>query len=196
MGSCKKCGFQQLWSLGLRKQLVDAYGKLRPGVDKVWLTKIKWERIKSGDAPGTGQVGVQQGGDKEILRQKCEGTIIELLDQFESKVMKKYPLNRQTLIKQKEADQECEDNLPPGVFDVDSDHSENGPIPNAREIQSEYWQLKQFSLFISMWRYLLSSAWLDRTSTLEKGDAVTVEPEGKSVAGLSLIHISEPTRRS
>ena len=136
---------------------------------------------------------MQQGGDKEILRQRCEGTIIDLFDEFETKVMKKYPFHRQTLIKQKEADQQCEDNLPPGVFDVDSDHSENGPIPNAREIQSEYWKLKQFSLFISMWRYLLSSAWLNRTSVLQKGDAVTVEPEGESVAGSLTPHVNSPS---
>ena len=36
------------------------------------------------------------------------------------------------------------------VLDVDSDHSENGPIANAREIQCEYWKLKTFSLFISI----------------------------------------------
>ena len=34
-GTCKKCGFNQVWKDGLRKQVVDAYGNLRPGVDKV-----------------------------------------------------------------------------------------------------------------------------------------------------------------
>ena len=35
MGKCEQCGFGTLWSKGLRKEVVDAYGKLRPGVDKV-----------------------------------------------------------------------------------------------------------------------------------------------------------------
>ena len=183
MQNCSGCRFQQLWSKGLRKELLDAYGKLKPGVDKVWLTKIKWERIKSCAVPGTGEQGVPASEQKEMLRQRVEGTIIELLDEFESKVMAKYPFHRQTLIKQKEAAQQCEDNLSPGVLDADSDHSENGIIANAREIQSEYWKMKHFSLFISMWRYLVSAVWIDRTSVLSKGDCVTVEPEGQSVPG-------------
>ena len=141
---------------------------------------MKWERIKSGvKTPGISDEAVGQSPEKEMMRQKCEGTIIDLLDEFESKVMKKYPLHRQTLIKQKAADQQREDNLPPCVLDVDSDHSENGPIANAREIQSEYWRMKYFALFISIWSHLDSEAWLDRSGALSQGMAVTVEPEGK-----------------
>ena len=56
MGTCDKCGFNRLWGKGLRKEVVDAYGKLKPGADNVWLTKIKWERIKSSaKANTTGQ---------------------------------------------------------------------------------------------------------------------------------------------
>eukprot|EP00966_Prymnesium_polylepis_P120340 2780848-Prymnesium_polylepis.1 len=43
--------------------------------------------------------------------------------------------------------------------------------------------MKNYSLFISMWRYLVSAVWMDRMSVLSKGDAVTVEPEGQSVPG-------------
>lgn len=60
-------------------------------------------------------------------------------------------------------------------------HSENGPIANAREVQSEYWRLKNYSLFISIWAHLLNSAWVDRVGALSKGDAVTVELEGESI---------------
>ena len=120
---------------------------------QVWLTKIKWERIKSGAktvAPGESA----KPDEKELLRQRCEGTIIELIDEFAARVMPKYPFHRQTLVNQKAADQQREDNMPPCVLDVDSDHSENGPILNAREIQSEYWRMNYFSLFISIWSYL------------------------------------------
>ena len=161
---------------------LDAYGKLKPGADNVWLTKIKWERIKSSaKANTTGQP--PKPDEKEMLRERCEGTIIDLLDEFEKHVMPKYPFHRQTLIIQRQADQQRDDNLPPLVLDVDSDHSENGTIANAREIQSEYWRMNYFSLFISIWSYLCSEAWLDRSGALHKGDAVTFEPEGASVPG-------------
>ena len=73
--------------------------------------------------------------------------------------------------------------MPPGVLDGDSDYSENGPIANAREIQSEYWVMKTYTLFISISSFILHEAWLDRQSSLAKGSAVTVEPEGESVEG-------------
>ena len=182
MGTCNKCGFDRLWGKGLRKEVVDAYGKLKPGADNVWLTKIKWERIKSSaKANTTGQP--PKPDEKEMLRERCEGTIIDLLDEFEKHVMPKYPFHRQTLIIQKQADQQRDDNLPPLVLDVDSDHSENGTIANAREIQSEYWVSKMYSLFISIWSYLCSKAWVDRVGALPKGTAVTLEPEGASTPG-------------
>ena len=182
MGTCNKCGFDTLWGKGLRKEVVDAYGKLKPGADKVWLTKVKWERIKSSaKANTTGEP--PKPDEKEMLRERCEGTIIDLLDEFEKHVMPKYPFHRQTLNIQKQADQQREDNLPPLVLDVDSDHSENGTIANAREIQSEYWVAKLYSLFISIWSYLCSKAWVDRVGALPKGTAVTLEPEGASRPG-------------
>jgi hypothetical protein len=131
----------------MRKDLVDAYGNLKPGIDKVWFTKIKWECISSGKSPA---VSGQAAGEQDELRKKCEGTIIDLLDQFEHKVMRKFPFHRYTLINAKKAEQEREDNLPPGVLDGDSDYSESGPIANAREIQSEYWKMKRHPLHLHL----------------------------------------------
>lgn len=178
MGECPHCGFSQLWSKGLRKDIVGAEGNVKSGVDKAWLTKIKWERIKSGNKTlATDPLQSQPTmTSNEILRQRCEGTIIDLLDEFELRVMPKYPFHRQTLINQKKADSDREANMPPGVLDADSDYSENGPIANAREIQSEYWTLKTYTLFISIWSYLSSSAWKDREGLLHVGQRVTVEP--------------------
>eukprot|EP00966_Prymnesium_polylepis_P189901 4400550-Prymnesium_polylepis.1 len=195
--TCGDCGVKKLWSQGLRKDLVDASGKLKPGVDKVrlppspprplphlvWLTPMKWECISSGKSPA---VTGQAAGEQDELRKKCEGTIIDLFDGFEHKVMRKFPFHRRTLIDAKNAEQEREDNMPPGILDGDSDYSESGPIANAREIQSEYWRMKslppfpRYTLFISIWSYLLISVWLDRCGRLAKGDEVTVEPEDTS----------------
>ena len=175
--TCGNCGIKKLWSQGLRKDLVDASGKLKPGADKVWLTPMKWECISSGKSPA---VTGQAAGEQDELRKKCEGTIIDLFDGFEDKVMRKFPFHRRTLIDAKNAEQEREDNMPPGVLDGDSDYSESGPIANAREIQSEYWKMKRYTLFVSIWSYLLISAWLDRCGRLAMGDEVTVEPEDTS----------------
>ena len=143
------------------------------------------------------------------MRERRTGTLIDVLDEFETKVMAKYPFHRQTMINQKAADQVCsplshrrplhtahthayicipcaqerEDNMPPQVLDVDSDYSENGSTPDPREIQSQYWYHSYFTLFISIWAYLCSATWIDRRSALSKGDAVTVEPDGESIEG-------------
>ena len=56
----------------MRKKLVYDSGKLKPGVSRVWLTVIQWDRIKTG---GDGSKS------EDDLRQRCEGTLIEFLDQ-------------------------------------------------------------------------------------------------------------------
>ena len=71
---CAKCGFKTLWSKKLRPKLLDSFGKLKPGASRVWLTVLQWERVKSG---GDGS------SSEDDLRQSCEGTLLELLDEFE-----------------------------------------------------------------------------------------------------------------
>ena len=66
----------------------------------------------------------------------------------------------------------------------DYDWSENGVIASARQIQSEYWSLVHYSLFIQITTYLASEAWLDRRSLLPKGTEVTVELEGDAFGEL------------
>ena len=59
---------------------------------------------------------------------------------------------------------------------LNSDWAENGTILSARESQSEYWRLKQYSLFICIAKFLLRTSWLDKSSALATGMEVTVEP--------------------
>ena len=54
----------------------------------------------------------------------------------------------------------------------DYDWSENGVIASARQIQSEYWSLVHYSLFIQITTYLDSAIWLDRCSLLAVGTEV------------------------
>ena len=75
---CPNCpNFHRMWSApttGLRCELVDPHGSLKPGVSPVWSQQLQWSRIKSGG----------DGSSKEDdLRQKREGTLIQLLDEFE-----------------------------------------------------------------------------------------------------------------
>lgn len=165
-GECLKCGFSQLWSRSLKKDLVDARGELKAGVSKVWVQDIEWSRIKTG---GDGS------SSEDELRQHRSGTVIQFLDEFE-------PVQQQHLrhsfhidqCKDAEADFSC--NSIPGVIDCKSDWSENGSLEKKRQMQSEYWVIVHYSLLISIASFLVSSAWLDRTSILPVGAEVTVEP--------------------
>eukprot|EP00966_Prymnesium_polylepis_P029538 686375-Prymnesium_polylepis.2 len=56
-----------------------------------------------------------------------------------------------------------------GMLLSDYDWAENGVLELARQIQSEYWSLISYSLFISITSYLLPSFWKDRTSELKRG---------------------------
>lgn len=66
-------------------------------------------------------------------------------------------------------------------FDVD--FAENGAIITADEVQSQYWKINAFTLFVQVVSFLLSDAWKSRTSVLSRGAAVTVELEGASTPG-------------
>jgi hypothetical protein len=61
--------------------------------------------------------------------------------------------------------------------------AEKGTIITGREVQSEYWVTKQYTVFVQVVSWLAFDAWRSRDSVLSKGAAVTVEPEGASVAG-------------
>ena len=78
----------------------------------------------------------------------------------------------------------CRQNAWLGMLLSDYDWAENGVLELARQIQSEYWCLKYFSLFIVIGSYLKSDVWLDRESLLAEGDEVTVEPEGSAAGNL------------
>ena len=109
-----------------------------------------------------------------------QGTLLDLLDEFEIRVMRKWPFHRHTLTNQKQADTQRRQNVWPGWLELNSDWSENGTILSAREIQSEYWKLKQFFLFMCIASFLQTNTWLDAEGALPEGAEVTVLPEGSS----------------
>ena len=82
-----KCGFKQIWSNGLRQELLDAQGDLKPGMSPAWLKTMKWERFKT-EKPPEGSTD-----QKETLRSDRHGTIIDFFDEFEP-VMDRYAYHR------------------------------------------------------------------------------------------------------
>ena len=88
---------------------------------------------------------------------------------------KQFPNHRHLVGVAKAAALQRDRNFWPGMLLSDYDWSENGVIASARQIQSEYWSLTYYSLFIQITTYLVSSAWLDRRSLLAVDTEVTVE---------------------
>ena len=178
-GKCCNCGFAKRWSRGLRPRLVNCdkkspdCGKLLDGVSAVWEHDVRYEVLKSsGSTPSDGS-----SEDKETLRAQRIGSVIQFLDAFEE-ASTKFPAHRHLVGDAKAKARRRDRYFWPGMLLSDYDWSENGVIANARQIQSEYWSLTHYSLFISITTYLVVAAWLDRRSRLPVGTEVTVEPEG------------------
>ena len=118
-----------------------------------------------------GYVGYDEGGQlTEAVRRRPYSVL--LLDEFE-KASVKFPGHRQLVGAAKAAALQRDRNFWIGMLLSDYDWSENGVIAAARQIQSEYWSLVHYSLFIQITTYLDSAIWLDRRSLLAVGTEVT-----------------------
>lgn len=171
---CQQCGFQSIWSGGLRKELLDAEGDLKQGISPVWLKEVQWERFKT-EKPAAGSTSTE----KETLRSDRAGTIIDFLDEFEP-VFNKYAYHRYILERTRESNLQFERSAMPGMLKLDVDWAENYTMMHAREIQSEYWMAKQCSIFVCIGKMLLLAAWSATTGNLKVGSEVTVELEGST----------------
>lgn len=172
-GKCSECSFARRWKHGLRPRLVNSEkaspdcGKLLDGVSALWEHEVRYEVLKSsGSTPSDGS-----NEDKETLRAQRVGTVIQFLDAFEEASVK-FPAHRHLIGDAKAKARRRERYFWPGMLLSDYDWSENGVINNARQIQSEYWALTHYSLFISITTYLIVEAWLDRLSLLSVGSEV------------------------
>lgn len=177
--TCAKCGFKVLWR-PVRKTLVDAYGQLRPGMPAAWQTRVRYEVLKSGSsAPSDGSAS----DEKDTLRERKTATLIEILDEFE-KVSLKFPAHRHLVRAAKAAALQRDRNFWVGMLLSDYDWAENGVIVSARQIQSEYWSLVYYSLFIQITTHLDADAWFNRRSVLPMGTEVTVMSEDDDFASI------------
>jgi hypothetical protein len=68
-------------------------------------------------------------------------------------------------------------------FDVDFAMDGTIPPPQGRSMQADHWVPMSFTLFINVASWLDTDAWINTSSTLTKGNAVTVEPAHTFVQG-------------
>ena len=188
-GDCGDCGMQRFWSgpQGYRRQVVEYSGPnkgaLKADAPLPWRHELRWERLKKGaskEKPADGSKEADASG-KEPLRETVRGNAIQLLDEFEERMSKKAVGHRRVQLDTAAAARACRQNAWLGMLLSDYDWAENGVLELARQIQSEYWGLVAYSLFISITSYLIPSFWKDRRSELPRKAEVTVEPEGLSV---------------
>ncbi|KOO35179.1 hypothetical protein Ctob_010692 [Chrysochromulina tobinii] len=94
-GKCARCGFDKLWSKGLRKHVIDGQGNIKASAPIEFQAEFKWLRIRSSK---NGQAGEPSQPSYEQRR----GTVVEFLDDFEASAMRKFPHHRFTIMRQKD----------------------------------------------------------------------------------------------
>ncbi len=138
-------------------------GQLCDGMDPIWFKQVRWSRYKTEtDSDG-----------KQTLRGERSGTIMEFLDEFES-VCNKYVYHRYILHRTRLSNTQFDRIARPGMLKLDVDWAENYTMLHAREIQSEYWLMKQVGLFIGIGKMLSADQWEATTGLLQVGAEVTV----------------------
>ena len=175
---CAACGFKKLWSEGLRKHVVDGDGNVMESAPVEFQSEVKWMRVRSSKKTEPGEA-------KQPNYESHTGTVVQFLDEFERDIMSKFPHHRFTVHRQKEAAAEFDRNRCPGWVQSDVDFAMDGVIlpPKGEAIQSDHWSPPTFTLFNQVCSWLETTAWVSRTSKLNVGDAVTVEPADVSQAG-------------
>ena len=111
---------------------------------------------------------------------ECSGTIVDFLDEFEP-VFNNMCVHRNTLQKCRDSARDFEQNAVPGMVCLDTDWAENLTISKARLLQTQYYNLVQCSLLITVVQYLDKAAWEDSHSALKEGDEVTALGSGSEV---------------
>ena len=158
--------------------MVDGDGNVTDSAPIEFQSEVKWMRIRSSKKTEPGEA-------KQPNYEPRTGTVVQLLDEFERDIMSKFPHHRFTVHRQKEAAAEFDRNRCPGWVQSDVDFAMDGVIlpPKGHAIQSDHWSPPTFTLFNQVCSWLETAAWVSRTSKLNVGDAVTVEPAEGSQSG-------------
>jgi hypothetical protein len=192
-GECHQCGFSNLWKR-LRTKLVstavEASGIFvedyhEVGVHDLWKEKMLWQGYVKRPRPVAG--GTLSAGDDEeyvssvktardAVLQTSEGSMVEFLDAMDIALQKHVPhriLQSQTHAAQLDLSR----NRRPGCVFKNMDFSENAGPKNARLLQSDHWTCLNFTLFISIYDWVVSKEWNSTTGVIPEGGEVTVDGE-------------------
>ena len=113
---------------------------------------------------------------RNLVLETYRGTVIDYFDHLE-KQMDLHLLHRNLVSSEYRSKKSHERNCRPWSVQDDIDFSENGAIENFDKAQSEHWISKQYTLFMSIWAFLLSDEWNKTSGELDRGDEVTVARE-------------------
>jgi len=156
-GECAKCGFDRLWSKGVRKSLFTVAGKLRRDLSPVWNENVHWSFYMKAPAPMTARAAADEDAEWELKKKvrsqtvvaNKTGTLIEILDALEA-VAAKHVYHRGILARQVRAADEYDRNKRPGFLDLNIDYSENATIEQARLLQLDRWTGASCTMFIGV----------------------------------------------
>ncbi|KAL7490747.1 hypothetical protein ACHAWT_000278 [Skeletonema menzelii] len=105
-----------------------------------------------------------------------QGTLVDFLDTLES-MLKKHVIHRNRVAVERRAQLQWEHNVRPLMAKRDMDYSENGPIKDNIQVQSQHWGSNQYTLFVSIVTWLLVDEWNKDEGKLDVGNEVTVNGE-------------------
>lgn len=179
-GACSRCGFDKIWSKGLRPHVVDAYGNIRPSTPIEFQNIVSWTRAST-----SSRVSTEASAPKAPKYEAHSGTVTQFLDAVERDVFRKYPHHRHTVTRQKAMSAQFARNCTPGWLRCAVDFAMDGeiPPPGGRAAQSDHWSPVTYTLFVMVVSWLERESWVSRDSNLKIGDLVTVEPPEQSTVG-------------
>ena len=156
------------------------------GVNSLWKEKMLWQGYVKRPRPIAGGALTASDDDeyvssvksaRDAVLQTTEGSLVEFLDALDVCFQKHVPhriLQSQT----HSAQQDLNRNRRPGdgVF-KNMDFSENAGPKNARLLQADHWTGLNFTLFISIYDWVVSKEWDKTSGALPQGSEVTVGGE-------------------
>ena len=115
-----------------------------------------------------------QKASRNICQATKRGTLVDFLDEFETE-SEKHAYHRNLVSVERRAQIDYDRNVRPLIVRRDIDFSENGTLKNKRQIQSQYWVIIGYTLFVSISSWIQAAEWNKTTGNLPLGAEVTVD---------------------